>query len=556
MADHTSVLMDTLRRALGNKNKGAVSAMIFSGEKVLYSMYSGWIDKEKKLRPQADSLFMIGSNTKVMTALGLFRLIEDGKLSLDDPITEYIPEFSVRSRIGEYTVTVADLLMHRAGIQCDLYPYIMGTEHTYEEVPKALNDTYRTSAPGTMYAYSNLGYSMLGLIAERVAGKPYTEFMQEALFGPLGMEVYFAREEDLPASVSDRVARCYDRKGKRITDPLGVLTPAGAFTYTTMESLSKIGQLLMNDGRVGDVQLYRPETIQFMKTLKINDEWDRQLAEVGYGIYHHRNVLEYETGRILGHGGATMFHHSRFDFLEKEKIGVILFTNYETAAQHASQVELALLNAYLKEEGFKKKEIRHVFRDFDPKQYARRYDTQLGPIAFRESAGGLAAKIKGVDFDMKLDEEGWFEAFPKPFWAKLPPFSKQMKGLRLCQTKYLGQDVLLVEQDGIKQAVGEPYYKPELLPAWVDAQGTYEYPDRSFKYAIEKAVLSVEGDDLILTAVVETQKSVTSLAPVNDTEAIIKGFGRNMKETVFLKKEGGRYELTAMGLTLVRTKSK
>ena len=116
--------------------------------------------------------------------------------------------------------------------------------------------------------------------------------------------------------------------------------------------------------------------------------------------------------------------------------------------------------------------------------------------------------------------------------------------------------MLLVEQDGIKQAVGEPYYKPELLPAWVDAQGTYEYPDRSFKYAIEKAVLSVEGDDLILTAVVETQKSVTSLAPVNDTEAIIKGFGRNMKETVFLEKEGGRYELTAMGLTLVRTKSK
>ena len=95
MSVNYDVLNQAFLKVVKNKNKGAVSAIIFDNEKILFSFSDGFIDKQKKLAPQADSLFMIGSNTKVLTALGIFRLLEDGRLKLDDPVTKYIPEFSV-----------------------------------------------------------------------------------------------------------------------------------------------------------------------------------------------------------------------------------------------------------------------------------------------------------------------------------------------------------------------------------------------------------------------------------------------------------------------------
>ena len=191
MAANFDSLNKVFLKTIKNKNKGAMSAVIFDNEKILYSFYDGFIDKNKKLAPQADSLFMIGSNTKVMTSLGIFRLVEDGKLNLEDPITKYIPEFSVKSRIGEYEVTVENLLMHRAGIQCDLYPHIIGSSYDYSVVIDALKETYRTTVPGTMFSYSNLGYTLLGIIVERASGMPYVDFIQENIISPLDMEVYF-----------------------------------------------------------------------------------------------------------------------------------------------------------------------------------------------------------------------------------------------------------------------------------------------------------------------------------------------------------------------------
>ena len=81
MAENGNVLEEVFKKECGRKNKGAVSTVIFDNEKILYSFYDGLIDKEKKIAPQADSLYMIGSNTKVFTALGIFRLLEDGKLT-------------------------------------------------------------------------------------------------------------------------------------------------------------------------------------------------------------------------------------------------------------------------------------------------------------------------------------------------------------------------------------------------------------------------------------------------------------------------------------------
>ena len=558
MADHIEALTKVFKNTFKNKNKGALSAVIFDNEKILYSFYDGLIDKEKKLVPQADSLFMIGSNTKVLTALGIFRLIEDGKLSLDDPITNYIPEFSVKSRIGEYTVTIENLLMHRGGFQCDLYPFIVDGEETktYDDLIAALKETYRTTVPGTMFSYCNIGYTLLGIIEERITGKKYYDFLKEVLFDPLGMEVYIAPEKKLPDSIRDRVAQSFDKKGKRTYDPLSIMYPAGCCTYTTLESLAKVGQLLMNDGAVGDVRLYKSETIQLMKTLKIGDELDKTVVCVGYGLFHHSLPLEYETGRVLGHGGNTMYHHSRFDFLPDEKIGVIVFSNFEKAPKLTKDIEVALFNEYLKLSGFKKKEQpKRKTVDFDPNKYAGKYDSMLGPIELKVTTKGeLTTTIQKIQLSLKLDEEGWLTATPKAVWTRVTPIFKQLNGSRLLETQYFGRDVLVLEQKGTKNILGDRYVTPSVNTAWLKAVGTYKCDDKVFKDLISKAVLGLKDGEPVLTLVEEGQKMDTYLDIVNDNEAVVKGFGRNSKQTVFLNNKNGTYTITADGVVLTKKK--
>ena len=556
MEKNKDVLLEVFRKNAGKKNKGGISAVIFDNEKIIRSFYDGYIDKEKKLPVQADSLFMIGSNTKVFTALGIFRLLEDGKLKLDDPITKYIPEFSVRSRIGEYPVTIENLLMHRGGIQCDLYEYFVKKDRSYRDVVEGLKETYRTSIPGEMFAYSNLGYALLGIVEERISGKTYMDFMKEVLFDPLGMEVYYDQEPDLPESLSDRIARSYGRFGKRKLDMLRNIHPAGSCTYATIESLALVGMLLMNDGVCRGIRLYKEETIQLMKTLKVNDLLDETLSCVGYGLFHHSLNLDYETGKVLGHGGDTICHHSFFEFLPDEKIGVIVYTNFELGALLCREIGVALFNAYLKEAGFKKKEeTKRKYVSFDPKEYVGKYDALPEPIEFKiNSRNRLCTIIRKVQFVLKKDEEGWLCGETTALWTRLPPIAKRLKGIRFLPATYFGHDVLLVEQRGVRGVIAERYKTPNVNTAWLKAIGTYVCKDKEFKDLIQKAQLHLKDGEPVLTVVEEGQRIDCCLDIVNETEAIVKGFGRNTKQTVTLINDNGKYSIVMDGTVLNKSK--
>ena len=553
MTENKDVLQKAFQKCIGKKNTGAVSAVIFDNKKILHSFYDGFIDREKKNAPQADSLFMIGSNTKVFTSLGIFRLLEDGKLKLEDPITDYIPEFSVQSRIGEYPVTIENLLMHRGGIQCDLYGFFTG-DRKYTDVVAELKETYRTSVPGEMFAYSNLGYAMLGLIEERISGKSYVEFMKEVLFDPLGMEVYYAPEKDLPESVKDRVAHCYDRKGRRKQDLAGEMHPAGSCTYTTAESLAKVGMLLMNDGVYAGTRLYREETIRLMKTLKVNDELDEALICVGYGLFHHGLYLDYETGRVLGHGGNTIYHHSFFDFLDNEKIGVIVLTNFTAGAVLSREIGAALFNTYLKRAGYPEKAKKEkTYVSFDPGEYEGRYDCLPEPIEFKiDAKGRLSVTLKKILFTLKKDEEGWLCGEPSPLWCRIPPIYRKMKGIRFLQASYFGHDVLVAELNGIKAVYGERYVTPNINTAWLKAMGDYYCEDDRCKDLLQRAVLNLKDGELVLSVFEEGQKVDCYLNVVNETEAIIKGYGRNAKQTITLKNNKGDCSINMDGTILNR----
>jgi D-alanyl-D-alanine carboxypeptidase len=165
---------------------GAEVAVVRGGDTLLLRGY-GLADREARRATTVDQRFRIGSLTKQFTAAAIMRLAERGKLSLDDDLSRWVPEFPLQG----HRVTLRQLLNHTAGI------------HNYTDSPAwrkrwaddlrplqvvdfVARDTF-DFAPGTRSSYSNTGYMLLGLVVERASGRPYAEFVRRELVAPLGL---------------------------------------------------------------------------------------------------------------------------------------------------------------------------------------------------------------------------------------------------------------------------------------------------------------------------------------------------------------------------------
>jgi CubicO group peptidase (beta-lactamase class C family) len=165
---------------------GVQVAVVRGGDTLLLRGY-GLADREARRATTLDQRFRIGSLTKQFTAAAVMRLAERGKLSLDDDLSRWVPEFPLQG----HRVTLRQLLNHTSGIR-------NYTESPVEEARAAddmtplevvglvARDTF-DFAPGTRMSYTNTGYALLGLVIERASGLPYAEYVRRELFAPLGL---------------------------------------------------------------------------------------------------------------------------------------------------------------------------------------------------------------------------------------------------------------------------------------------------------------------------------------------------------------------------------
>ena len=157
------ILNEKLNKQCKKSKAVGVNVALFDSKGIIYNYNYGFANKEKGIKSDNDSLYMIGSNTKVMTALGILKLREEGKLSLDDDIKMHIPEFEVKSYFEYDKITIENLLMHRSGLVSDLFHLILDKGRDYHEVITELKNTYLTAEPGKMFSYSNVGYNIVSL---------------------------------------------------------------------------------------------------------------------------------------------------------------------------------------------------------------------------------------------------------------------------------------------------------------------------------------------------------------------------------------------------------
>ncbi len=165
-----------------------ISTILAKGDDVLYRQGHGIANLEHNISISPDMVFRLGSLTKQMTTASIMMLAEEGLLQVDDPITQYFPDYPTHG----YTITLRHLMTHTSGIidflAIEEFPNIVKEDITAMDVIDFFKNAPMNFAPGEAYSYSNSGYVMLGAIIEQLSGQSYEDFIQERIFTPLGMD--------------------------------------------------------------------------------------------------------------------------------------------------------------------------------------------------------------------------------------------------------------------------------------------------------------------------------------------------------------------------------
>jgi CubicO group peptidase (beta-lactamase class C family) len=165
---------------------GATVIVVKDGKTVFHKAY-GMADIASKRPLTPDTALRIGSITKQFTAVAILMLAEEGKLSLDDGITRFLPDYPTHGK----KITIEHLLTHTSGIVSYTgkpgYMTGMARDMTVDQIIASFKDDPLEFEPGSRYRYNNSGYFLLGAIIEKVSGQSYASFLQQRIFTPLGM---------------------------------------------------------------------------------------------------------------------------------------------------------------------------------------------------------------------------------------------------------------------------------------------------------------------------------------------------------------------------------
>ena len=313
----TAAQRDSIRAALqrGIDEKfvpGGALLIIHRGEPIFREGF-GVASLETQQPFTIDAPCRIASVTKPHTSTRIAMLVEQGRLSWDDPVDKYLPSFAgiaVRGK-GPATRTpkIRELLSHTAGFPgqpaIEAGEWKIKTTGTLADAVADLPPQGLAAQPGTVYAYTGLGYLVAGRIAEMVTGKEYGALMKELLLDPIGATTAtFSPSDELKA----RMPTMYERKDGALVKVDLASRPRAAATYpnpagSLVSTLDDVGRLLMlhrNHGQAGGKQLVQPETLALL--------YRRQPAtgRTGYGLgFNVLKVNDQGQGLRIRHTGAS-----------------------------------------------------------------------------------------------------------------------------------------------------------------------------------------------------------------------------------------------------------
>ena len=319
-------LADSIEVIMKQEHITGLMLGITTKDSVIFSGGFGYSDLHAKRRVDENTLFRMGSITKMFVSLGIMKLVNEGKLKLDDELKKIAPEVPFQNKWESTNpVRIVHLLEHTSAFD-DIKLNRMYSLDTIENTGIDMMLVHKNSMicrwkPGERFAYSNPNYAILGYIIEKISGKPYNQYLTENILIPLGMtNSNFNLRSKLPQK---DVKEYIVKNGKTIEVPSVTLLsgPQGAL-WSSAEDMLRFLQLFLRNGS----PLFTPNTITEIETAH-SSLAARSGQKNGYSLGNDNGFFGYSKFSFRGHGGLTGTCFSSCKYNRELGIGFVLASN-------------------------------------------------------------------------------------------------------------------------------------------------------------------------------------------------------------------------------------
>jgi CubicO group peptidase (beta-lactamase class C family)/D-alanyl-D-alanine dipeptidase len=317
-------LRERITHEMAAKKLPAVAIALVDDQQVIWAEGFGYQDSAHKVPATADTVFRVGSVSKLFTDIGVMQLVGAGKLSLDAPVTTYLPTFHPDNPFGG-AITLRELMSHRSGLvrEPPVGHYFDTSEPSLQATVESLNQTTLVYAPGTKTKYSNAAIATVGYALQTVSGQPYSDYLRNAVLLPMRMtHSSFRPEPALMSRLAESQMWSYD--GLTFAAPKFQLGegPAGCM-YSTVGDLGRFLSVLFARGQSGSVQVISPNALDEMFTPQFTGP---SPMKVGLGFI----LGTFQSERQIGHGGAIYGFATQVAALPDRKLGVVVISTADS----------------------------------------------------------------------------------------------------------------------------------------------------------------------------------------------------------------------------------
>jgi CubicO group peptidase (beta-lactamase class C family) len=277
---------------------------ILAGDELLETSY-GVLNLRTNQPATTDSVFQIGSISKVWTATVVMQLVDEGKLALDTPVIEVVPELQLSDPDVTKQLTIWHLLTHTSGIDGDVFTDTGRGDDCLEKYTALLADVAQNHPLGATWSYCNSGWSLLGRVIEKVDGKTWDQAMKDRLFTPLGLDhtMTLADEAILYGAAVGHVEVDGEQVPTPVWDLPRAVGPAGLIKSTVKDVLG-FAKMHLAQGQAPDgTQVLSAASTEAM-TRHEADLPDKFILGDSWGLGWIR--FDWQGNRLVGHDGNTL----------------------------------------------------------------------------------------------------------------------------------------------------------------------------------------------------------------------------------------------------------
>jgi CubicO group peptidase (beta-lactamase class C family) len=295
---------------------------VVADQRLVWAQGFGYADVAAKRPMTPETAFRMASHSKLFTATAIMQLREQGKLRLDDPVKLHLPWFNPRpANDDDGPITIEQLLSHSSGMQREAGDHWTSYDFPTEaEVQALMSDRQNALAPSTRWKYSNLAYTVAGLIVEKVSGEKWADYVQRHIYQPLGMT---------SSSVDRNVSALAVPYGRRMPDGTREVLPfvdargmasATGITSTVGDMAKFVSAQFRRGTRGGDRILSTGSLREMHRVRSVESNWTS-----GTGIGFASTRINDRT--YVGHGGGYPGNTTQTFIQLDDRVGVIVLTN-------------------------------------------------------------------------------------------------------------------------------------------------------------------------------------------------------------------------------------